>query len=79
MRPMSQELSFLGTEQGVTPVVSKTSTGAVEHIPIARVTNLSQTLDKLKEEGFWIFGTDMNGTAISSVEYGWQVSLDHWQ
>ena len=33
-----------------------------EHIPIARVTNLSQTLDKLKEEGFWIFGTDMNGT-----------------
>ena len=43
-------------------MVSKTSTGAVEHIPIARVTNLSQTLDKLKEEGFWIFGTDMNGT-----------------
>ncbi|VGU66223.1 rRNA methyltransferase [Streptococcus pyogenes] len=47
---------------GVTPVVSKTSTGAVEHIPIARVTNLSQTLDKLKSRGFWIFGTDMNGT-----------------
>lgn len=47
---------------GVTPVVSKTSTGAVEHVPIARVTNLSQTLDKLKEQGFWIFGTDMNGT-----------------
>lgn len=47
---------------GVTPVVAKTSTGAVAHVPIARVTNLSQTLDKLKEEGFWIFGTDMNGT-----------------
>ncbi|MEW4355104.1 23S rRNA (guanosine(2251)-2'-O)-methyltransferase RlmB [Streptococcus pneumoniae] len=47
---------------GVTPVVSKTSTGAIEHIPIARVTNLSQTLDKLKDQGFWIFGTDMNGT-----------------
>lgn len=47
---------------GVTPVVSKTSTGAVEHVPIARVTNLSQTLAKLKEQGFWIFGTDMNGT-----------------
>ncbi|GGE26095.1 23S rRNA (guanosine(2251)-2'-O)-methyltransferase RlmB [Streptococcus himalayensis] len=47
---------------GVTPVVSKTSTGAVEHIPIARVTNLSQTLDTLKAQGFWIFGTDMNGT-----------------
>lgn len=47
---------------GVTPVVAKTSTGAVEHIPIARVTNLSQTLDKLKESGYWIFGTDMDGT-----------------
>ena len=47
---------------GVTPVVAKTSTGAVEHVPIARVTNLSQTLDKLKEAGFWIFGTDMDGT-----------------
>ena len=47
---------------GVTPVVAKTSTGAVAHVPIARVTNLSQTLDRLKESGFWIFGTDMNGT-----------------
>lgn len=34
----------------------------MEHIPIARVTNLSQALDKLKHAGFWIFGTDMNGT-----------------
>ncbi|GFH41229.1 23S rRNA (guanosine(2251)-2'-O)-methyltransferase RlmB [Lactococcus insecticola] len=47
---------------GVTPVVAKTSTGAVNHMPIARVTNLSQTLDKLKDAGFWIFGTDMDGT-----------------
>lgn len=47
---------------GVTPVVSKTSTGAVAHVPIARVTNLSQTVEKLKAAGFWIFGTDMNGT-----------------
>ncbi|HEO1295946.1 TPA: 23S rRNA (guanosine(2251)-2'-O)-methyltransferase RlmB [Streptococcus agalactiae] len=47
---------------GVTPVVSKTSTGAVEHVPIARVINLSQTLDTLKDKEFWIFGTDMNGT-----------------
>lgn len=49
---------------GVTPVVSKTSTGAVEHVPIARVTNLSQTLDTLKDKDFWIFGTDMNGTPL---------------
>lgn len=49
---------------GVTPVVSKTSTGAVEHVAIARVTNLSQTLDKLKEKGYWTFGTDMEGTPV---------------
>lgn len=47
---------------GITPVVTKTSTGAVEYLPIARVTNLAQTIAKLKEKGFWIFGTDMEGT-----------------
>jgi len=47
---------------GITPVVVKTSTGAVEHVPIARVTNLSQAVKFLKERGFWVFGTDMNGT-----------------
>ncbi|AXQ79508.1 23S rRNA (guanosine(2251)-2'-O)-methyltransferase RlmB [Streptococcus chenjunshii] len=53
---------------GVTPAVFKTSTGAAEHVPIARVTNLSQTIDKLKEQGFWIFGTDMTGTPV----YDWR-------
>lgn len=47
---------------GVTPVVAKTSTGAVEHVPIARVTNLVQATKKLKAAGFWVFGTDMKGT-----------------
>ncbi|MHC5269319.1 23S rRNA (guanosine(2251)-2'-O)-methyltransferase RlmB [Enterococcus sp. LJL98] len=48
---------------GITPVVVKTSTGAVEHIPVARVTNLSQAIAELKEAGFWVFGTDMQGTS----------------
>lgn len=47
---------------GITSVVVKASTGAVEHIPIARVTNLSQAIADLKNAGFWIFGTDMEGT-----------------
>ncbi|WP_321387303.1 23S rRNA (guanosine(2251)-2'-O)-methyltransferase RlmB [uncultured Enterococcus sp.] len=47
---------------GITSVVVKASTGAVEHVPIARVTNLSQAVADLKKAGFWIFGTDMNGT-----------------
>ena len=60
---------------GVTPVVVKTSTGAVEHIPIARVTNLSQTLDKLKEAGYCIFGTDMVGTASTNWNTSGKVAL----
>lgn len=60
---------------GVTPVVAKTSTGAVEHIPIARVTNLSQTLDKLKEAGFWVFGIDMDGTPSHKWNTAGKVAL----
>lgn len=47
---------------GITPVVTKASTGAVEYVPIARVTNLAQSIKQLKEAGYWIFGTDMEGT-----------------
>jgi 23S rRNA (guanosine2251-2'-O)-methyltransferase len=47
---------------GITPVVTKASTGAVEYVPVARVTNLAQAITQLKAENFWIFGTDMNGT-----------------
>lgn len=47
---------------GITPVVTKASTGAVEYIPVARVTNLAQSIATLKENSFWIFGTDMKGT-----------------
>lgn len=47
---------------GITPVVTKASTGAVEYIPVARVTNLTQSIATLKENNFWIFGTDMKGT-----------------
>ncbi|GJM71537.1 putative TrmH family tRNA/rRNA methyltransferase YacO [Paenibacillus macerans] len=44
----------------VTATVSKTSAGAVEYVPVARVTNLVQTMERLKEEGIWIVGTDVN-------------------
>ena len=46
---------------GLTNVVAKTSTGAIEHVPVVRVTNLSQTMDQLKEKGLWIFATAMDG------------------
>lgn len=44
----------------VNATVSKTSAGAVEHMKIARVSNLVQTIDYLKENGVWICGTDMD-------------------
>lgn len=46
---------------GLTGVVAKTSTGAIEHVPVIRVTNLSQTIHQLKERGIWVFATNMNG------------------
>lgn len=55
---------------GITPVVTKASTGAVEYVPIARVTNLAQSIKQLKEAGYWVFGTDMEGTDYRQ----WKVS-----
>lgn len=46
---------------GLTSVVAKTSTGAIEHVPVVRVTNLTQTIEVLKEKGVWVFATDMTG------------------
>ncbi len=40
-------------------IVEKTSTGAMNHLKICRVNNLSQTIDLLKKKGFWIFGTSL--------------------
>ncbi|WKA58687.1 23S rRNA (guanosine(2251)-2'-O)-methyltransferase RlmB [Planococcus shenhongbingii] len=50
---------------GLTAVVAKSSTGAIEHVPVVRVNNLSQTVDELKKRGVWIAGTD----AKESMDY----------
>lgn len=49
---------------GITPVVVKRSAGAIEHIPVVRVTNISNTIEELKEKGFWIVGVE-SGTEKS--------------
>lgn len=43
---------------GLTETVAKASAGAIEHIPVARVTNIAQTIEQLKENNIWIVGTD---------------------
>jgi 23S rRNA (guanosine2251-2'-O)-methyltransferase len=45
---------------GLTPAVDKTSAGAVEYVPVARVTNMTRTLDDLKKKGLWCVGLDGN-------------------
>ncbi|WLR41962.1 23S rRNA (guanosine(2251)-2'-O)-methyltransferase RlmB [Bacillus carboniphilus] len=47
---------------GLTYSVSKASTGAIEYIPVVRVTNIANTIDELKEKGLWIVGTDAKAT-----------------
>ena len=42
-------------------VAAKSSAGAIEYLPVCRVTNISRTLDLLKERGLWIYGADMEG------------------
>ncbi|MCX8130926.1 MAG: 23S rRNA (guanosine(2251)-2'-O)-methyltransferase RlmB [Clostridia bacterium] len=46
---------------GLTATVSKASAGAVEYVPVARVTNLAQTIDYLKKQNIWVVGTDVSG------------------
>ncbi|WP_419882650.1 23S rRNA (guanosine(2251)-2'-O)-methyltransferase RlmB [Peribacillus sp. B-H-3] len=47
---------------GLTATVAKASTGAIEYIPVARVTNMARTIDELKERAVWIVGTDAKGS-----------------
>ncbi len=47
---------------GLTQTVAKASTGAIEYVPVARVTNLARTMDDLKKRGLWFAGTDAKGS-----------------
>lgn len=46
---------------GVTAVVAKTSAGAIEYLPVAKVTNISDTIEKLKKLNIWVYGADVDG------------------
>jgi 23S rRNA (guanosine2251-2'-O)-methyltransferase len=55
---------------GITDVVAKAAAGALEHLPVVRVTNINRALEELKERGFWIYGLDERGTdAYTKVDY----------
>ncbi len=55
---------------GLSSVVAKTSAGAMEYTPVARVTNLAQTIDALKEKGIWFFATHQDAKQdYTQVDY----------
>ncbi len=61
---------------GITSTVMKVSAGAVEHLPIARVVNLAQALEKLKDAGFWIYGTaGESGKFLHTIDFSGAVGL----
>jgi len=51
---------------GLTDVVGKAAAGALEHLPVVRVGNVTQTLELLKKRAFWIYGLDERGTQLYS-------------
>ena len=53
----------------VTSTVMRTSVGALDYVKIARVTNLTETMNYLKKQGFWIVGTDMDVEDYQEIDY----------
>ena len=60
---------------GINATVVKTSAGAIYNIPIIRVANLTSTIEKLKDMGYWIVGTDMDGEDYTNIDYNMPVCL----
>lgn len=59
----------------VTSSVIKVSVGAIENVKIALVNNLVNTIKELKQKGYWIIGTDMQGTDYRNIDYSGKIVL----
>ena len=53
---------------GLTSTVAKTSAGALERMPVARVTNISRTIEELQAQGVWVAAVDMDGESYYETE-----------
>jgi len=60
---------------GVNETVIKTSAGATQHVKVARVTNLTNTISDLKKAGLWIYGADMDGQDIYTTSLKGRICL----
>lgn len=54
---------------GLTPVVSKSSAGAIEHLRVAKVANLSSVISQLKKAGVWIYGAEAGGSPYYDTDF----------
>lgn len=60
---------------GLTAAVARTSAGALNYTPVAKVTNLSKTIEALKEEGLWFVCADMSGTTMYQLDLKGPIGL----
>lgn len=60
---------------GLTATVAKTSAGAINYLPVAKVTNLSQTIEELKEKGLWFVCADMDGELMYKMDLKGPIGL----
>ncbi len=60
---------------GLSETVYKTSAGAVEYLPVAKVTNISQTIEELKKEGLWVAGADFGGESMYKTDLKGAIAL----
>lgn len=60
---------------GLTSAVYKASAGAVEYMPVARVSNIADTIETLKSKGVWVYGLDMNGETRDKVDLSGSIAI----
>ena len=60
---------------GLTPTVAKTSAGAINYTPVAKVTNISNTIKELKDQGMWFVCADMGGTEMYDLNLTGSIGL----
>lgn len=60
---------------GLTSTAAKASAGAIEHMRVAKVTNLATTIDELKERGLWLYAADMDGESYYDTDLSGAVGL----
>ena len=64
---------------GLTATVARTSAGAINYTPVAKVTNLGKTIEELKKQGLWFVCADMGGEVMYRLNLKWPNRSCDWQ